>query len=576
MAYQVLARKWRPRSFHEMVGQTHVLKALINALDNQRLHHAYLFTGTRGVGKTTLSRIFAKCLNCEQGISATPCGVCSICREVDSGRFVDLIEIDAASRTKVEDTREILDNVQYAPARGRYKIYLIDEVHMLSTHSFNALLKTLEEPPEHVKFLLATTDPHKLPVTILSRCLQFSLKNIAAVQIIEYLKFVLDAEQVIFDEQALRLIGRAADGSMRDAMSLTDQAIAFGNGKVLLADVRSMLGAIDRLQVYPILVALFAKKPQEILFTINTMAAQDPHWNEVLTEILRILHKITIAQIAPHVLDNTEGDEEVILELARKTPAEDIQLYYQIAMNGRRDLLLAPDLRSGFEMTLLRMLAFTTTTVDIELGSIVAATDSEARIEKESSLNLTRFNENDKELEAASVYKQACVEVEVESTDIEKKELVVDNKKNSIDLAEKDANESSEVLSSYWFGLFDRLKLNGILSTVVSNFALTRKEDNRWLFHLDDSCAAFFNETHIRRVEEAISSVLGKEISIDVDVRPNVSNTPAKHTAYVREQAQIHAEQDFNGDVHFLSLQEKFAAVVITGSIEPILKGEYK
>lgn len=576
MAYQVLARKWRPRSFHEMVGQTHVLKALINALDNQRLHHAYLFTGTRGVGKTTLSRIFAKCLNCEQGISATPCGVCSICREVDSGRFVDLIEIDAASRTKVEDTREILDNVQYAPARGRYKIYLIDEVHMLSTHSFNALLKTLEEPPEHVKFLLATTDPHKLPVTILSRCLQFSLKNIAAVQIIEYLKFVLDAEQVIFDEQALRLIGRAADGSMRDAMSLTDQAIAFGNGKVLLADVRSMLGAIDRLQVYPILVALFAKKPQEILFTINTMAAQDPHWNEVLTEILRILHKITIAQIAPHVLDNTEGDEEVILELARKTPAEDIQLYYQIAMNGRRDLLLAPDLRSGFEMTLLRMLAFTTTTVDIELDSIVAVTDGEARIEKESSLNLTRFNENDKELEAASVYKQACVEVEVESTDIEKKELVVDNKKNSIDLAEKDANESSEVLSSYWFDLFDRLKLNGILSTVVSNFALTRKEDNRWLFHLDDSCAAFFNETHIRRVEEAISSVLGKEISIDVDVRPNVSNTPAKHTAYVREQAQIHAEQDFNGDVHFLSLQEKFAAVVITGSIEPILKGESK
>ncbi|MCO7594870.1 MULTISPECIES: DNA polymerase III subunit gamma/tau [Pseudomonas] len=358
MSYQVLARKWRPRSFREMVGQTHVLKALINALDNQRLHHAYLFTGTRGVGKTTIARIIAKCLNCETGITSTPCGTCSVCREIDEGRFVDLIEIDAASRTKVEDTRELLDNVQYAPSRGRFKVYLIDEVHMLSTHSFNALLKTLEEPPPYVKFILATTDPQKLPATILSRCLQFSLKNMSPERVVEHLSHVLGAENVPFEEDALWLLGRAADGSMRDAMSLTDQAIAFGEGKVLAADVRAMLGSLDHGQVYGVLQALLEGDARALLEAVRNLAEQGPDWNGVLAEMLNVLHRVAIAQALPEAVDNGQGDRERVLALASALPAEDVQFYYQMGLIGRRDLPLAPDPRGGFEMVLLRMLAF--------------------------------------------------------------------------------------------------------------------------------------------------------------------------------------------------------------------------
>ncbi|SFP30718.1 DNA polymerase III subunit gamma/tau [Pseudomonas borbori] len=358
MSYQVLARKWRPRSFREMVGQAHVLKALINALDSQRLHHAYLFTGTRGVGKTTIARIIAKCLNCESGISSTPCGVCSICKEIDEGRFVDLIEVDAASRTKVEDTRELLDNVQYSPSRGRFKVYLIDEVHMLSSHSFNALLKTLEEPPPHVKFLLATTDPQKLPMTILSRCLQFSLKNMPPERVVEHLTHVLGAENIPFEEDALWLLGRAADGSMRDAMSLTDQAIAFGEGKVLAADVRAMLGTLDHGQVYGVLHALLEGDARGLIEAVRHLAEQGPDWNGVLAEILNVLHRVAIAQALPDAVDNGQGDRDRVLALAEVLPAEDVQFYYQMGLIGRRDLSLAPDPRSGFEMVLLRMLAF--------------------------------------------------------------------------------------------------------------------------------------------------------------------------------------------------------------------------
>ncbi|MDH0745430.1 DNA polymerase III subunit gamma/tau [Pseudomonas sp. GD03842] len=358
MSYQVLARKWRPRSFREMVGQTHVLKALINALDSQRLHHAYLFTGTRGVGKTTIARIIAKCLNCETGITSSPCGECSVCREIDEGRFVDLIEIDAASRTKVEDTRELLDNVQYAPSRGRYKVYLIDEVHMLSSHSFNALLKTLEEPPPYVKFILATTDPQKLPATILSRCLQFSLKNMTPERVVEHLTHVLGAENIPFEDDALWLLGRAADGSMRDAMSLTDQAIAFGEGKVLAADVRAMLGTLDHGQVYDVLTALIDGDARALLEAVRHLAEQGPDWNGVLSEILNVLHRIAIAQALPEGVDNGHGDRDRVLALAQALPAEDVQFYYQMGLIGRRDLPLAPDPRGGFEMVLLRMLAF--------------------------------------------------------------------------------------------------------------------------------------------------------------------------------------------------------------------------
>lgn len=358
MSYQVLARKWRPRIFREMVGQEHVLKALINALDHDRLHHAYLFTGTRGVGKTTIARILAKCLNCETGVSSEPCDQCPSCCEINEGRFVDLIEVDAASRTKVEDTRELLDNVQYAPTKGRFKVYLIDEVHMLSGHSFNALLKTLEEPPPHVKFLLATTDPQKLPVTILSRCLQFNLKNMAPERIVEHLEYILEREMIPFETSALWLLGRSADGSMRDALSLTDQAISFGNGKVTEADVAAMLGSIDQRQVYDIVRALSDNDGPQILRCVEALSEQSPDYTEALASLIGILHRLAIAQVLPETIDNTFGDRDDILALAQRLPAEDVQLFYQTALLGRRDLPLAPEPRGGFEMVLLRMLAF--------------------------------------------------------------------------------------------------------------------------------------------------------------------------------------------------------------------------
>jgi DNA polymerase-3 subunit gamma/tau len=358
MSYQVLARKWRPRLFREMVGQEHVLKALINALDHDRLHHAYLFTGTRGVGKTTIARILAKCLNCDVGVSSEPCNQCGSCAEINEGRFVDLIEVDAASRTKVEDTRELLDNVQYAPTRGRYKVYLIDEVHMLSNSSFNALLKTLEEPPPHVKFLLATTDPQKLPVTVLSRCLQFSLKNMSAERIVGHLKFILEQESVPFEEASLWHLGRSADGSMRDALSLTDQAISFGGGKVTEVDVRTMLGSIDQTLVFDVLTGLIAEDGAAILAGVSKLAEHSPDYGEVIGELIAMLHRIAIAQIVPEAIDNSLGDRKQIYDFAQKMAGEDVQLFYQTALLGRRDLPLSPDPRSGLEMILLRMLAF--------------------------------------------------------------------------------------------------------------------------------------------------------------------------------------------------------------------------
>ncbi|MBR9883697.1 MAG: DNA polymerase III subunit gamma/tau [Oceanospirillales bacterium] len=358
MSYQVLARKWRPRRFQEMVGQEHVLKALVNALDDDRLHHAYLFTGTRGVGKTSIARLFAKSLNCEQGVSSEPCGQCTACREIAEGRFVDLIEVDAASRTKVEDTRELLENVQYAPTHGRFKVYLIDEVHMLSSHSFNALLKTLEEPPPHVKFLLATTDPQKLPVTILSRCLQFNLKNLVPERIVSHLKHVLEEEEIRFEEPALWLLARSADGSMRDALSLTDQAIAFGAGQVTENDVRAMLGTIDQRLVYQILDAIAAHDGAQVLAASAELAGFSPDYSSVLGELISLLHRVALAQAVPQAVDNSLGDLEQVRELASKMRAEDVQLYYQIAVMGRKDLPYVPHAREGLEMILLRMLAF--------------------------------------------------------------------------------------------------------------------------------------------------------------------------------------------------------------------------
>lgn len=358
MSYLALARKWRPTKFKEVVGQAHVLTALENALSQNRLHHAYLFSGTRGVGKTTIGRLFAKGLNCETGITSTPCGECATCKEIDEGRFVDLLEIDAASRTKVEDTRELLDNVQYKPARGRFKVYLIDEVHMLSRHSFNALLKTLEEPPEYVKFLLATTDPQKLPVTILSRCLQFHLKPISVDNIHEQLDHILEQESVTSESRALGMIAHAADGSMRDALSLTDQAIALGNGNVVTDTVAHMLGTLDTDQAIHLLEAISSKQPQVAMACIQSLAENGVEWDGLLNQLATQLHRLAMFQALPSTLDKAQPDAEKLELLSKALSPQDIQLYYQIVLKGQEDLPLSPTARVGIEMVVLRMLAF--------------------------------------------------------------------------------------------------------------------------------------------------------------------------------------------------------------------------
>ena len=357
MTYQVLARKWRPRAFDELVGQRHVVQALVNALQGDRLHHAYLFSGTRGVGKTTVARIFARSLNCETGVTSTPCGKCSACVEIDEGRFVDLIEVDAASRTKVDETRELLENVPYAPTRGRFKVYLIDEVHMFSNHSFNALLKTLEEPPSHVKFLLATTDPKKLPVTILSRCLQFNLKRLSLTEITDQLTKIIAAEGLDHDTAALPLIAESADGSMRDALSLLDQAIAYGDGNIQTADVANMLGRVQRDQIVVLLEAMIDGGAAATIRLARELADLGADLYQALGELLSLLQNIAIAQALGESAADTVTDPRII-NLASRISPEDTQLFYQIGLLGRRDLPLAPAPGSGFEMTLLRMLSF--------------------------------------------------------------------------------------------------------------------------------------------------------------------------------------------------------------------------
>jgi len=358
MSYQVLARKWRPSSFSQMVGQEHVVKALTTALESERLHHAYLFTGTRGVGKTTVARLIAKSLNCEEGVTATPCGVCASCVEIAEGRSVDVLEVDAASRTKVEDTRELLDNVQYAPTRSRFKIYLIDEVHMLSNHSFNALLKTLEEPPSHVKFLLATTDPQKLPATVLSRCLQFNLKNMVPAQIIEHLQHILSEESVGFDDESLALLARGAEGSMRDALSLTDQAIAHGSGKLAADEVRAMLGTVSRTKVLDLLAAIADNDAKQALAVVDDLATHSPDYSGALDELSSVLHQVAIEQAVPGSLDESLPEFARLQSLSKSLTTDDAQLMWQMAVASKRDLVLASDPRSGLDMAVLRMIAF--------------------------------------------------------------------------------------------------------------------------------------------------------------------------------------------------------------------------
>ena len=522
MSYQVLARKWRPRTFHEMVGQVHVVRALVNALDNDRLHHAYLFTGTRGVGKTTVARILAKSLNCEKGVSSKPCGECSACTEVDEGRFVDLIEVDAASRTKVDETRDLLDNVQYAPTRGRYKVYLIDEVHMFSNHSFNALLKTLEEPPPHVKFLLATTDPQKLPMTILSRCLQFNLKRLPIADIAGYLEQVLEAEGVEFEPDALRELARAADGSMRDALSLLDQAISHGGGKVASEEVRAMLGTIERGQVYAILQALAVGDGAGLLAIVAELAGRAPDFDAVLAELLSVLQRVAVAQTVPEALDDELGDEEQIRALAAAMPPEDVQLFYQIGLMGRRDLGLAPDPRAGLEMTLLRMLAFRPAGGVARPAPVQSATPAAA----------PATGAPGGEAEAATLSRPAAV--------------------------------------GDWSGMIEAMGLKGMLRQLAENCTLVRQDDTRIELALEPVHASLRNDKLVQRLQQSLAKLLGGDVKLVLEVGASETETPARHQARLAAERRARARQAIEEDVNVKALQETFGARVVEDTIEPL------
>ena len=563
MSYQVLARKWRPRSFPEMVGQTHVLRALINALDNDRLHHAFLFTGTRGVGKTTVARILAKSINCEQGMSSTPCGVCSACREIDEGRFVDLIEVDAASRTKVEDTRELLENVQYAPTRGRYKVYLIDEVHMLSNHSFNALLKTLEEPPPHVKFLLATTDPQKLPVTILSRCLQFNLKRLTLELIRDHLAHILEEEGVAAEAPALTALARAADGSMRDGLSLLDQAIAYGGGKVDTAEVQEMLGSIDRHRVVQLIQHLAEGDGEGLMAEVGQLAEQSPDFSGVLVELNTLLQRLAMAQQVPAALDDSMGDREALLALAAQLSPEQVQLYYQIGIIGRRDLPLAPDPRSGFEMVLLRMLAFRPSSAPaVSAGQVQAKASAGASTP--SAVQETR--------RTAPPTPPAPPQVREESPAVPE---------NTSGQTGPETTEAEPVATApgtvagpitgaaAWASLVAKLPLAGMTRQLAEHSALRRHEGDVIELALDPGFENLRNSKWEEGLSRALEMYFGRKMRILFESGEPEAATPQQLRKAQQAARQEEAEASIQGDPALQSILEHFDGEIQPGTIRP-------
>ncbi len=522
MSYQVLARKWRPRSFQEMVGQAHVVRALTNALEQNRLHHAYLFTGTRGVGKTTLARILAKCLNCEEGIQATPCGQCTACQEIDAGRFLDLLEVDAASRTKVEDTRELLDNVQYAPTKGRYKIYLIDEVHMLSGHSFNALLKTLEEPPPHVKFLLATTDPQRLPITVLSRCLQFHLKNLPQEQIYHQLCHILDQEQIAYEASALQPLARAADGSLRDALSLLDQAIAYGNGRVQGAEVSAMLGTTTPDLLLDLLNALIADQPNTLLTIIGQMAETAVDFANALEELLSLLHQLALLQAVPDLPTDQWNHSEQKAALAARLGAEELQLYYQIGLIGRRDLPLAPTPRSGFEMVLLRMLAFRPQSAGISTPPPETARTSKPIPQPAAAVTVA----------------PAAITTPVVSSQPD------------------------------WPQLLSQLNLRGSSLALASHCALVKLTDQEMHLLLDSQQAPLLNKTLQDRLTAAIQNYFKKPMQVFITTGKSTQATPAALNKLEQEQKQADAVKTITNDSNVKTIISRFNAKIVPDSID--------
>jgi DNA polymerase-3 subunit gamma/tau len=527
MNYQVLARKWRPHNFTEVVGQSHVVESLRNALQNNRLHHAYLFTGTRGVGKTTLARILAKAINCENLQDFNPCGVCAICKAVDEGRFLDLIEVDAASRTKVEDTRDLLDNVQYAPNQGRYKVYLIDEVHMLSGHSFNALLKTLEEPPLHVKFLLATTDPHKIPVTVLSRCLQFNLKQLLPSQILSQMSFILEQEGIAFETPALKLLAKAADGSMRDGLSLLDQAIVFGSGAVSAKEVETMLGTVAQQPVNDLLQALAISDAVKMLSIIDELSHLTPDFADVLQQMLQVLHRVALLQVVPTAIDN-EFDGQVLASLAKQISPEEIQLYYQIGLLGQKDLELAPDPRSGFEMVLLRMLAFRPVTIE----TINAAPPVARAVTAQPASVSTPSNPTPPPQAPPATPRPAYTQ--------------------GLD----------------WASMVEAMALAGPTKQLANNCALHSIDDK--------TCTLLIAPNHLvtergkDNLEKALQAYCETPLKLTIKVQATINDTPAEQQAKAKDERLQQAVQDIHADETVQALKTHFDARVIADSIEPI------
>ncbi len=534
MNYQVLARKWRPSNFTEVVGQDHVVKSLINALQHDRLHHAYLFTGTRGVGKTTIARILAKAINCENLREFNPCGECNVCRALDEGRFMDLIEVDAASRTKVEDTRDLLDNAQYAPNAGRYKVYLIDEVHMLSGHSFNALLKTLEEPPPHVKFLLATTDPQKIPVTVLSRCLQFNLKRLLPGQIFTQMQGILKQEQIEAEPIALQLLARAADGSMRDGLSLLDQAIVHGAGKVTADDVSAMLGTVAQRSVEDILNALADADAQAILNKIDEIANIQPDFSSVLQQILQLLHRIALAQQVPNAIEH-EFDKAMITALSQRLTAEDVQLYYQIGLLGQKDLDIAPDSRMGFEMVMLRMLAFRPVTAEPKI-----------------------LQPHQQSLPGSKPTQETTIKVEQPIP--------------PLCVAEKVSQQVSSHTSDNhsWKDIIEIMGLESLTKELANNCVLQQIDNETCTLLLDASHQQLLTASREKKLLQALQNYRGAPIKLVIKIEQAGILTPAVQSAQDKENRQQAAVDAINSDVNILALKEHFDARIMPGTIEPV------
>lgn len=530
MSYLVLARKWRPKNFSDTVGQEHVLQALMNALESGRLHHAYLFAGTRGVGKTTIARILAKALNCEKGVTAEPCGECSACREIDEGRFVDLIEVDAASKTKVDDTRDLLDNVQYAPARGRYKVYLIDEVHMLSKSSFNALLKTLEEPPPHVKFLLATTDPQKLPVTVLSRCLQFNLTRLTPRLIQGRLEEICVAEEIKAEGAALAMLARAADGSLRDALSLLDQAIAYCGGAVTEAPVATMLGTIDRNHVAKLLDLLATDDAPGIVATMKEIDEQFPDYTRLLEDLARALQQIAVFQVVGSIDSDDEMDPTKLEALANAIPAADVQLFYQTALVGRRDIHLAPDPKSGAEMTLLRMLAFRP-----------APSAAAAAVPGKGGAGALQGNATNKSVPAAK----------------------------KVTRAQKPAPKTAaQWQEPDWNALIPQLGLSGADKLLATSCALLGREENTVFFSLDPASESYLTRQRKDSLANALSAQFGEALKVDISIGKTEVESPMQAESRQADEQFAAERKKLEADPNVKALKDMFGAELKADSIK--------